>query len=343
MIILIYLMCILFVCITNASIYREWNDEYVSLYTSKIEKGIAACLIMANHLQMFSGPAFLKPVGYIGFICVAVFLFYSGYGLTYGLHNKQNYLKGFFRKILKLLVPYWIVNTLSIILKLAIGIVYPIHKYILSYLSIDYITGTWFVTAIIIFYIAFYVIYTLIDLLKLDRKKYGILFMAIFTVIYIIVAVKIGLGANWYASIAAFVFGIIFANYKDIITATLKCNYCFYTVVFILLFLCTWGGRLYLAAKGIDNVIMHIIMRNIVSLLFVMSMICITLRVKIGNRIAEFLGEISYELYLVHFILLTPAARIIGSDSYLYSLVIIVMSIVLAGMIHRGVQGVNKS
>lgn len=43
----------------------------------------------------------------MGILCVAVFFFYSGYGLTISLRNKKNYMQGFIRKrFLTILVPY---------------------------------------------------------------------------------------------------------------------------------------------------------------------------------------------------------------------------------------------
>lgn len=84
-------------CLSFRPIHIGYSKEYLSLMTTKQLKGIVAYAIIIHHLsQKMQVPGLLSIIGYIGFICVAVFFFISGYGLECALKNKENYLKHFF-------------------------------------------------------------------------------------------------------------------------------------------------------------------------------------------------------------------------------------------------------
>lgn len=100
------------------------NYEFTKAHT-QIAKGIAITLMMIHHLFRF--PDRIKDVSYIsilpfgkpgfeyvlgdfGNICIAMFLFLSGYGLYISTLNKESYtLKDSVGKIIKLLINYWVV------------------------------------------------------------------------------------------------------------------------------------------------------------------------------------------------------------------------------------------
>ena len=112
-----FLFIVIAIILFSCHIIRGgYNDNYLSPLTTKYEKGISAIMIVMHHLsQNISIHGILVVMQYIGFILVAIFFFISGYGLMYGFNNKHNYLHGFFkRRIVTILVPYWIVNTISI-------------------------------------------------------------------------------------------------------------------------------------------------------------------------------------------------------------------------------------
>lgn len=61
--------------------------------------------------------------------------------------------------------------------------------------------------------------------------------------------------------------------------------------------------RLILSAKGINNEIVHLILRNLISVLFVLALIAVNQKVQFTGKTLEWLGNISYELYIVHYVL----------------------------------------
>lgn len=76
-------------------------------------KGLLAMLVILHHLSISTSCGVLfKGFVVVGIICVALFFFYSGYGLMVNYLRKPEYLKNFFsRRILRILVPYGLALT----------------------------------------------------------------------------------------------------------------------------------------------------------------------------------------------------------------------------------------
>ena len=285
-----------------------YNDNYLSPEITKSEKGIAAILILLHHLSQrvkVSGPFLI--MGYIGFILVAVFFFISGYGLSYGMRNKQNYLEGFFRKrLLPVLIPYWIVNTIDIIFYLSTGMIFTPMQYVLSYIGADIITGTWFVTAILVLYLIFWVAFK-------SKNSYTVLGLGLIG--YCAICACLKLHTSYTASIAVFMLGVIWNKIDKKMIAWMREKYCLKLLIVLGTFGVLFLGRLFLAAKGLDNEIVQLILRNLVSVLFILSLIAITQKIHFTGKILGWLGDISYELYIVHYVLLMMFS---GLNSNLY-------------------------
>ena len=236
-------------------------------------------------------------LGYIGFILVAVFFFISGYGLSYGVQYKQDYLKGFLRKrLLPVLVPYWIVNTVDIVFYLSEGTVFTPMQYVLSFIGIDVITGTWFVTAILIMYIIFWLAYKCM-------KSYIVLGLCLIG--YCIICINLNLHSSYTASISAFALGVFWNKIDRRMITWIREKYFLKLTVILGAFGIMFLGRLILSAQGINNEIVHLILRNLISALFVLALIAVNQKVQFTGKTLEWLGNISYELYIVHYVLLS--------------------------------------
>lgn len=267
-----------------------------------------------------SGPFVI--MGYIGFILVAVFFFISGYGLSYGMRNKQNYLEGFFRKrLFPVLIPYWIVNTINIIFYLCKGKVFTPIQYVLSYIGFDIITGTWFVTSILVLYFIFWLAY--------KSKKSDMIF-GLCLIGYCVSCIRLELHTSYTASIAGFFLGVIWNKIDKRIIAWIREKYCLKLFIVLGTFSILFIGRLYLSAKGLDNEIVQLIFRNFISVLFILSMIAITQKIQFTSKMLGGLGNISYELYLVHYVLLTMFS---SPNSNIYMIAILGGGILLSTLL----------
>ncbi len=201
-----------------------------------ITKFITALLVVNGHLFLFgNGNEELCRFMNLGECCVALFYFFSGYGLTYSYITKgEKYLNGFFRKRLaKLIVP----------LITAYAIAFPVYAFFKGpvqaetllktlYWGGPYLKFSWFVSEIIVIYILFY----------LAMKSGKSLFSRIvFLNAFILVLMAVLFVTNqplWYiVSLPGFIIGIWYCLYEhqiiSVLTSTRK-------TIFIILSVSVW-------------------------------------------------------------------------------------------------------
>lgn len=296
-----------FLCIISCTwVPNGFNDCYLSISTTRCEKGLAAILIILHHLsQRIIIYSCFQIMNYIGFILVAIFFFISGYGLAYGVEKKTSYLNSFFlKRFLPVYCPYWIVNTVTIAFYLSKGKVFSMQEYLLSYIGYDRITGLWFVTSILIMYSVFWCVNSYVQKEKRD------VCLAICIILYCIGAYALGAHSSYMASVSTFFLGVIWPKLDKYYRMWIRKHYyiklCGATLIFDISFI----GRLYLSTIGLDGVAVHIFLRNLVSAFFIFFIITLLQKIDFQSRILDILGKVSYELYIVHFVMLLFFSRL---------------------------------
>lgn len=259
-------------------------------------KGVFALVILLHHFttSLSSVPIYMKWMEYIAFPIVGVFFFFSGYGLSSGLLSRNNYLNGFLAKrFSKILLPFISVTLFSMLIFSVIC-----EKFVNTF-SIHVVPQYWFIYVILAVYLVFYLIFRLLPV----KKGVWVLFTV--TVVYIGVSVFFNpLRNEMYASIIAFPLGVFFKYNED------RVNY-FYSKGFLgkfiiqsILFFTLFSIRLFVAYQGIDNLILHTVLRNTITTLFVWLIALVAQRLNINGRILLLLGSISYYIYIIHPILI---------------------------------------
>lgn len=135
-----------------------------------------------------------------------------------------------------------------------------------------------------------------------SNKQYRILTMFSCITFYIIILIIIGKEGHWYNSAYSFLLGIIVSEYKEHIFKIIKQNYMIFISINSILFLVIF--LLNIIKEGV-------FLQMIESVLF----ICILMKIEINNKIINFLGTISYEIYLVHRIFIDGVNK---ENKYIY-------------------------
>ena len=168
---------------------------------SMIVKGIAIILMIIHHLFAFPdrivAPSYYMSIpvlgnniayylGVFGRICVAIYLFISGYGL-YLKYSKQNNFEWIIDKVKNFLINYWLVIFLVFI---PLGVILKeyelnIKELILNLtcIKISYISSWWFVRIYFELLILFPILIKVVDNNLLSSSVKGILAPVIFTVL----------------------------------------------------------------------------------------------------------------------------------------------------------------
>ncbi len=263
----------------------QFYDDYFSIDQTRSIKGMCAVFILFSHVCTYLGDVFksLYIFKYVGAIMVAGFFFVSGYGLQYGVMNKKDYLSGFFKKrILSLAVPYYIIN-----------IFYIVTNNMDMRSALISLTGynLWFVMAIAIFYIGFYIC------AKLFVPKRLCAAMTVFVLAYMAVMNRLGFGFWWYNSCLAFPAGMWLCRYKDRFRDFFSRHYAVKMFLMLLVFAASYA---YYCIHANDRTLALFLMSVLSTTLFAVILALLSMKVRIKNPILHFCGGMSLELYLTH-------------------------------------------
>ncbi len=250
---------------------------------------------MLHHIsfRLSNLPVYVKPIWYIAFPIVGFFFFMSGYGLTCGLLQKRNYLQGFLSKrLLNIIAPYVIVAIVWIGLEI-IGGQTPTRA-IAEAFTIRYIQPLWFIWVIIAVYIVFYAVFNHTEI------NVGAYWFAVITIAYILISAFVNPRDEMYASIIGMPLGILWAMYERKIDSYFEIGFLRKEIVAIVAFVILFIGRLTLSVVGFDTQLFQSVLRNIITIAFIVPLIELLKKVKIQKRFLIWLGTISYEIYIIH-------------------------------------------
>lgn len=321
--------------------FTGYFDDYLSLENSNAFRGIMALVIVLHHLcRQFADDGkyeiWLKPFDSpMGWLVVGMFFFFSGYGLMMGYKNKNLYLKGFLKKRLPaVLIPMLTATVLYLPFQLTIKIGNGTfgYDYLLNILlGQDFIIRNgWYVYAIIVFYVLFFVIFRFIK-----NTKMAITTFTISIFLYEVICFIVYNNFVWSASSICIAFGVVYAYYYEAITRIMKKLY------YLLLALCIIGYIGSMAINPLFNRLFHFyppefISENFCCLFFVLFSLIICLKLNFNNVLTAFLGNISYEIYLLHGLFIIIFANFIKIDnSILYTALVLAFTVLSSWLIHK--------
>lgn len=336
--------CIFFVAIFFAILLFKanfftkgtWNDEVLSLNQTKSILGFCAFGIVFHHLAQKTCAPWLNQQVIVhgldfflnlGHLFVALFFFYSGFGLFKSLKSKENYLKGFLGKHL----------TPIIILCLLVNCeFYYVGKVFSPY--------TWYINAIVILYILFYCSFRFVK-----NDVASICFVALGVLIYSFVCNWLVLGVWWYNTAFLFLIGILFAKNEEKFILILKSKYLLCAIISVLIFATSFAIDILFKSELCRNFVC--IIESISAFSFVVLVLLASLKIKFENKVLTFSGSITLELYLIHGLFVQMFGYSFVSDDFepifyiknlaLYVIVVFALSFLVAFLIKLARKGYN--
>lgn len=262
--------------------------------------------------------------------------------------KKENYLKDFLNKrIMKIVIPYIIAIIFTILVYLLTGQLTPRKIFNSLVEGEPVVRFSWYMLAIISLYVVFY-----LSAKFLKKKK--MINIAVFggTILYCIVINNI-LGFNnwWVNSCFAFFIGIYWASYKEKYAITLKDKNKIirYAIMLSIILFAIIGIQFFTSGYAIMDIIndtdladdimrepIPVINMNIICIALLFVLFTILEKMRLNDKVFTFLGNISFEIYLYHglvmYLLRNPCfyCRI----DYLYVILVIGLSIILAKLMN---------
>ncbi len=356
------LYAILVVCLfwgARVCKWKEWNEDVLSYDQTKSFLGFCAIIIILHHCSQRTCAPWLSPrlivpgldiFVYVGYLCVAVFFFCSGFGMYTSSHKKKEFFKGYYKRLLKILIPAVIMWFAFFFVEKAKGVRVDPPVWINTY---DYI---WYIPAMVYMYLIFFLAYRIIK-----NETAAVVTIILGSCVYFVLCMFFSPGTWWYNTTHMFAVGVITAKHKDRIISVLKKGY----PIWLILSLAITVSGFYISSYYYDFVttfklewqesaysIAEITGQVLSALFFVIFVILVGMKVKIGNKVLLFLGVSTLEIYLVHplfvqlfsFAFIRPSAAPLYhiENPFLYAAAVVAVSVPLAYALHRGIKAVLK-
>ncbi len=293
------------------------DSIYLSKEHTSCLRGFFALLVVAHHIYQNIGLTKTYLLGEILHLCgtlsVAVFLFFSGYGLMLS-SSKNNYIKKFFRnRFLPLYCFYVVLIIVYTIWKLFLENSFSsslvIHSFLFGATVVEF---GWYLQTTFILYLIYLLVFRFIK-----SQKLRIVFIFISCFIYFVACYILRLGSWWYQTIFCFVFGMIYCYKKTLFDAILaKRSWLIFGL----------SGALFLAFAVFNRVF------PAVSVLYSFFFVCFTISISyvlcktrvINNPVLSLLGKYSLEIYVAHGLFIKFYKLGIINNRFVYLVVVLV-------------------
>lgn len=277
------------------------EDNYVYLDKDNMnkQKGIACIMVVVGHLTAQIGAdGILAFVANIGYLAVGIFFFWSGYGLSFSLINKENYLSGFLvKRFIPVLFPFWFINIVFVMRNVIFLHYRPEPLRLLTeIIGLKLVNRhAWYIQAIVVIYLLFYICCKILKEKK--NVMYAMTVLILISNVGFIFSQKDVLGQS-----LPFVIGMWTAFQCKNKTRLNKCRHkLLFPILILLLTFLTYTYytiiRWHISWGEIQ--IINLLAMTISQCGFVVCCVWLMKNVKIKSKISEFIGHISYELYLV--------------------------------------------
>lgn len=308
---------------------NQKTKDFLSRDMTTAINGIFVGIIFFSHFNSYVSFSnkwdllYLDLVGNkLGQLMVCTFLFFSGFGIYESIKSKTNYINSFFKnRFLKLFVQFAIIIFLYIILNMILGYEYPLSRILLSFIGFESIgNSNWYIFAMLYLYLA-----TIISF-KVSKKNFdGIKVLLVLCFIYILLMDNLRGYVHWYNTIFCFPAGMLFSHFKNNI---MKSNSELRSYVFTLMLLIITLAFGYLLRY-------NYLIYNIFSIVFVLLIIFLSMKFKVGNKMLAFLGKHTFTVYATQklFFILFRDVGLLEYNLYIYFFVCLGCTLLLSHLL----------
>lgn len=297
------------------------GEAFEQLFPLEVSKGLQGFLGMVilihhvavylNNLGLYSGElGFFESVG---IFCIGFFFFSSGYGLMVSLHTKENYLKGFLKKrVLMILVPFFICNYLFMFGLLLLGVKLKTSELLMAFFGIRLLNSQmWYAVEIMLLYLAFYLVFRLVK-----KEGWCLFLLGIVILSFTVYGMRGGafdfsicpwfFGEWWYNTTPMFLAGMVVAAKRERLRQWIhKYYYPVLGIAAVVFGVFTYFHTMVYEQHGYwtgwlkDRIITYFFQVGWV-ISFVLLVVLILQKVRFRNRVLEFLGKFSLEIVLIN-------------------------------------------
>lgn len=311
------------------------SNHFFDINNTKSMRGIWSLIVILVHIPTVYQNRIQDIIGSFAYIGVTFFFMTSAYGLTMSNEHKPEEIKIFWRKRLpKLLITNWLINTIFALIN------FVLFKKDISVFSL-FMINAW-----VLWLLGCYLLFWLTQLLfkgnsKLDYYICCLLIAIISLIVYFLEKQGVLTGVTWVTECYGFIWGILLLLLRDQFVK--KGDSKWIRNVLVLCLASLVFGIAYLKFKPIvffGDYLLKIILGIAITAFILMC----NVKIKIGNKISFFLGEISFEVYLIHGFVFGMIDKLCkGIQSGYFILISIVLTIIFAVLAHMLAKCIIKN
>lgn len=273
-------------------------DNYLSMDTTNMIKGIFIILVFIKHATPYVINAGWQPVGIMGDIfyfinnnvgqwIVAMFLFYSGYGIMESIKRKgKDYVRQIPQKrFLSVLINFDIAVVIFIVVDLLLKKTLTVKQCLLSFTGWESVgNSNWYIFIILLMYLTTYLAFyknESDDFRKPLLVSIGLTFVFCLGMSYL-------KAEYWYNTMFCYTAGLVFSGYKDKIEEFVKSHYWLILIVSLIVLLII--DRIPYSAKGL--------VYNGFAVVFCAVVVLCTMKFKINSQVLLWCGKNLFPLYI---------------------------------------------
>lgn len=301
--ILFYILLTLLVISRLRIQFKGFNTDYLSFDTTNAIKGIMIALVFIKHAtpyilnsgyvfdDSFWSRAFLYIDLRVGQWIVAMFLFYSGYGIMESIRKKgMDYVRSIPRKrVLTTLINFDIAVALFVIVSLFVPNDYSIKQYLLSFTGWEAVgNSNWYIFVIMLCYLIAYVCFR-VQVKRNTGHTYDVkAIMCMILLGFSVVVLSYVKPSWWYDTMLCFGVGMLYSVWRERIEVILKRYYWLILPMVLAL--------LYLLDKS--PYYLRGLVYNAYCIVFCLLVVMLTMKIKVNNAVLIWSGKNLFPLYI---------------------------------------------
>lgn len=307
---ILYLALFLLVVFSLRYNVNGYNEDYLSFDTTNSVKGIFILLVFVSHVVPYivnagyvsdgvMGDLFWKIHSRVGQWIVAMFLFYSGYGIMESIKKKgAGYVASIPKKrILTVLFNFDVAVFAYILVALFLGNEIPISKCLLSFVGWESLgNSNWYIFVIMLAYLITYVSFVF----PLAKQRISSC-IACSMLFMLMMALSFFKGTWWYDTILCFGAGLIYSQNKDATESFARKHYVLSLTIVLIACILLYNLPFWL--RGLCY--------NMFCIAFCLLIVLLTMKFRINSKLLKWFGKNLFPLYIyqrVPMILLSSVA-----------------------------------
>ncbi|MGN1217193.1 MAG: acyltransferase family protein [Phocaeicola sp.] len=272
---------------------QKKQGTFFSKDYTNVLKGLCCIIVIYVHFPSKYQNAFQDAIGSFAYVAVTLFFMVSAYGMMLSVEKKKSYLNTFWRnRLVSLLIPAFLVNVVATLVggvkgNLVMSGLVHINGYVMVLLQFC----LWFYTVEIAKRKWFKNNTALGDALLIGGVAISSLYL------YLFVYGERSEGAGWCFERMGLVWGIMLYRYYDRCVKWMDNRRGIKTFVLFILSLLLGVGYLHYKTEWLWG---EYLLKIVLGIVIISFLFTATSNRKFGNRVSSWLGDISYEVYLSH-------------------------------------------